>query len=376
MQKISIGNLKTGMKIARSIYDGDGQLLLSKGMLLTAIYIKRLAELQIPSVYIERNIPHFNINYSNDKMIDEDINNERIRISAIQNLSSAFDKCQLTGSLDTAVIVDTTQEIVNNILSNPLYLVQATDIRKYDDYTFAHSVNVCTLSTVLGIMCQYTRHQLDELALGALLHDIGKIKISLDILNKPSELDNNEFEIMKTHSEVGFELLRKTTQFSVVPMHVAYQHHEKYDGSGYPRGLVGDNIHEYARIVAIADVFDALTSDRVYKEACLPHIAYEIMMEEGEKHFDKNLLNLFFDNVAIYPLGTAVQLTTGEYAVVTDIQKGFTLKPQLQLIANSNKTLISPTVILDLQKIDTTSIQRVLSEDELLELFSVDWIKY
>ncbi|MDF2565903.1 MAG: phosphodiesterase [Massilibacillus sp.] len=372
MQKISTENLKVGMKIARSIYDADGQLLLSKGMLLTDIYIKRLEALQIPSVYIERNMPHFTIHYPNTSMSDDDINSEKIRVSAIKNLSAAFDKCQLTGSLDTEVIVDTTQVIVNSILNNPCYIVQATDIRKYDDYTFAHSVNVCALSTMLGILCQYTRPQLDELALGALLHDIGKIKISLDILNKPSQLDNNEFEIMKSHSELGFELLRKTTQLSVVPMHVAFEHHEKYDGSGYPRGLVANSIHEYARIVAIADVFDALTSDRPYKEACLPHIAYEIMMEEGEKHFDENLLKIFFDNVAVYPVGTAVQLTTGEYAIVTDIQKGFTLRPILQLIANSKKKLIKATALLDLYKNNNTSINRVLTEDELTDLLSPD----
>lgn len=370
MQKISTENLKVGMKIARSIYDADGQLLLSKGMLLTDIYINRLETLQIPSVYIERNIPHLAIHYPNTGMSDNDINSEKIRVSAIKNLSGAFDKCQLTGSLDTEVILETTQEIVTSILSNPFYIVQATDIRKYDDYTFAHSVNVCALSTMLGILCQYTRAQLDELALGALLHDIGKIKISLDILNKPSQLDNNEFEIMKTHSEIGFELLRKTTQLSVVPMHVAFEHHEKYDGSGYPRGLAANDIHEYARIVAIADVFDALTSDRPYKDACLPHIAYEIMMEEGDNHFDQTLLKLFFDNVAVYPIGTAVQLTTGEYGIVTDIQKGFTLRPTLQLIANSKGKLIKSEALIDLSKSNNTSIKRVLSEDELTELLS------
>jgi len=368
MQKISTKNLKVGMKIAKSIYDADGQLLLSKGMLLTDIYIKRLEELQIISVYIERNMPHLKIHYSNNSMSNDDINGEKIRISAIKNLSTAFDKCQLTGSLDTEVILNTTQDIVNSILSNPSYIVQATDIRKYDDYTFAHSVNVCALSTMLGILCQYTRSQLDELALGALLHDIGKIKISLDILNKPGQLDTNEFEIMKTHSEVGFELLRKTTQLSVVPMHVAFEHHEKYDGSGYPRGLAANDIHKYARIVAIADVYDALTSDRVYKDACLPHIAYQIMMEEGDKHFDATLLKLFFDNVAVYPIGTAVQLTTGEYAIVTDIQKGFTLRPTLQLIANSKKKLIKSKAPLNLYKNNNTSINRVLDEDELTEL--------
>jgi len=370
MKKISTENLKVGMKIARSIYDVDGQLLLSKGMFLTDIYIKRLEALQIISVYIERNIPHLMIHYSNDSMSNENANAEKIRISAIKNLSTAFDKCQLTGSLDTEVIVNTTQDIVNSILSNPFYIAQATDIRKYDNYTFAHSVNVCVLSTTLGILCQYKRSQLDELALGALLHDIGKIKISLDILNKPGQLDNTEFEIMKTHSEVGFELLRKTTQISVVPMHVAFQHHEKYDGSGYPRGLAAEHIHQYARIVAIADVYDALTSDRPYKDACLPHIAYQIMMDEGEKHFDENLLKLFFESVAVYPIGTAVQLKTGEYAIVTDIHKGFTLRPTLQLIANSEKKLIKSEAPLDLSKNNNTSISRVLNEDELTELLS------
>ncbi|WP_110955258.1 HD-GYP domain-containing protein [Anaerosinus massiliensis] len=373
MQKLSTENLKVGMKMARSIYDVDGQLLLSKGMLLTDTYIRRLELLQIPSVYIETTIPHLNIKYPDDHDVDDDVIGEKLRISTIRNVSQTFHKCQLTGTIDEESILHTTEDIINGLLLNPNNVVQATDIRRYDDYTFAHSVNVCVLSVMLGLLCEYSRQKLDELALGALLHDIGKTKIPLSILNKPGALSDEESEIMKKHSEIGFELLRKTTKFSVVPMHIAFQHHEKYDGSGYPRELFGNNIHEYARIVAIADVYDALTSDRPYKKSCLPHIAYKIMMEEGSSHFDPVLLKLFFDNVAIYPIGTAVQISTGQYGIVINTLKGCTLRPVLQLIANQNKTLISSNFILDLRDYKNTSILRVIREDELADIFSIDW---
>lgn len=363
MHKISAKNLKPGMKLGQSIHNIEGSLLLTEGTKLTDKLIDRLKALKIPSVYIVSQLPDDNVEYP------QSIIDQKTRTAAIKTVYTTFNKCKLATSLDIAAIQLTIQSIIENIISNKNTIMQASDIRKYDDYTFAHSVNVCTLSVMLAVLSHFNETHLKEVALGALLHDIGKTQIPLGILNKPGVLSDEELEIMKTHAWLGFELLRRTQGFSVVPMHIAFQHHEKYDGSGYPRQLAGTNIHEYARIVAIADVYDALTSDRPYKKSCTPDIAYKIMTQYSPGHFDRKLLQLFFDNVAIYPVGTLVKLTFGYYATVIDVQKGFTKNPSLRLIADQNKRPIKHSAVINLKESHNDyQIERVLEEEELLEL--------
>lgn len=363
MHKISAKNLKPGMKLGQSIHNIEGNLLLIEGTILTDNLIDRLYSLQIPSVYVISNLPDCAVEYP------PHIINQKTRTEAIKAVYTTFNKCKLAASFDIGAVQSTIQSIIENIISNKHAIIQASDIRNYDDYTFAHSVNVCTLSTMLAILSNYDEVHLKEIALGALLHDIGKTQIPLEILNKPGVLSDEEMELMKTHAWLGFELLRKTQSFSVVPMHIAFQHHEKYDGSGYPRQLANTEIHEYARIVAIADVYDALTSDRAYKKSCTPDIAYKIMTQYSPGHFDEKLLQIFFDNVAIYPVGTLVKLTFGYYAMVIDVQKNFTKSPSLRLIADQNKRPIKHPAIINLKDShENYQIERVLEEEELLEL--------
>lgn len=361
MQRISIKNLKPGMYLGRSIYDSNGHLLLYKGALLTDSYIRKLRHLSIPAIYIENSALL-------DLEIPEDIINEKIRVKSIKIVANIFKKCQLSDNIDTNIIFHTTEQIIKEIMHNRDNLVQMSAIRTYDDYTFSHSVNVCALSVMVGILLDYKLDALIELATGALLHDIGKIKLPKTILNKESILTAEEFKIIERHPMLGFDLLRHNTSYSLLSMRIALDHHEKIDGTGYPRGLKGKNIHEYARIVAITDVYDALTADRIYKPACRPHEAYETMMNEGADHFDVDLLELFFSNIAIYPVGIGIELTSGHYAIVIKAEKNHTTTPTVKVIATGLEELMTPPITLDLSQPNTPSILRVLNEEELLNL--------
>jgi len=187
------------------------------------------------------------------------------RSNTIKMVKESFNKIEQKHSLNIRVIKETVSDIVDELLNNRDILFSLSDIRAFDDYTFAHSVNVCILAIMTGITMGYSHTQLNELGVGALLHDIGKLRINLKILNKPGELTRNEFREIKQHPEFGFRILRDYEDLSLLSTHVAYQHHERWDGQGYPRNLVGENILEYARITAVADVYDALLANRPYR---------------------------------------------------------------------------------------------------------------
>lgn len=363
MQKISIANLQPGMIVAKNIYDADANLLLSKDIVLTERYIERLRTMSLSAIYIATKDPHNNIIYP------EDILREQTRLKAIKSISNTFQKCLCKKKLDVDAVSEVTQDIIDEIMQSRSRMIQLTNIMSFDEYTFSHSVNVCAIATLLGVISDYSPKRLTELALGAILHDIGKIKIPLSILNKKDRLTDEEMQVMKKHSEYGFDLLRATSHLSVVPMHVAFQHHENFNGTGYPRGLKQARIHEYARIVAIADVYDAITTDRPYQKARTPHQAYEIMLADSGNKFDTSLLEVFFENLAIFPVGSFVLLNNNFYAMVIEIPEGLSFTPIIKVIAKPNKTFLKEDLCIDLKEYASIYITRNLTEEETLSLF-------
>ena len=365
MHKLSIKALKPGMVIGRSIYNPEGCFLLTRGQVLTITYIQRLTRLNIPSVYVLSGNPILDISPETD-----DIVKEKTRTHALQNVFAVFNNCQLTESINVDFMKQTASSIVEDLISNHNNLIQVTDIRRYDDYTFSHSVNVAILSTMLGTMRNYTKSQLNILTLGALLHDIGKTKTPIEILKKPRKLVPFEEEIMRRHPLKGAEILERASLASDIPIYIAQQHHEKCDGTGYPHQLQGEEINEFAKIVAIADVYDALTSDRPYKKAYRPDLAFNIMTKFNASHFDANLLQLFFDNVAIYPVGTILKLNEGSYAIVVHVQTGRTQTPIVHIIADKNMKPFKNPKRVDLYQNRDLQIELVLDEYELMAIFS------
>lgn len=362
MYKIAVENSLPGMVVARSIYAHDGLLMLKKGSSLTRGYIERLKKANIYFIYISIDTPALKLTLPPPLITEE---THRL---AVKKLYRAVEKYKYSKQLQISPLKKVVLPLIQELLANENILYQTTDIRSHDDYTFAHSINVCVLSTMVGHALGYQQEQLRSLALGALLHDIGKTPIPLRILNKPGPLTPEEMALVKTHARVGFDILRTMPDFTFVPLQIALQHHERFDGNGYPQGLKGEEIYEYARIVAIADVYDALTSDRPYKRAYTPDVAHRIMTRESPGHFDPLFLKLFFDHVALYPVGTIVKLTFGYYAVVTEVHSNATERPILRLIADDQKKALKHPALINLKDANDHIIESVATGEEVLAL--------
>ncbi|NLK07608.1 MAG: HD-GYP domain-containing protein [Firmicutes bacterium] len=309
MQIKRVEALKPGMQLARTIYTSDGRILLSAGTILRESYIKRLIEFGYPAVYIG--------DPAVAARVKEPIS-EVTRHKAMKVLHEGFSAVKVGGTFDLAPIEDVVYSMIDEVIINSDVAVHLTDIRSHDDYTFGHSVNVCVLSIVMGIALELDQRNLAELAMGAMLHDVGKTQIPEKILLKSSKLNAVEWEEMKRHARFGFDLLRLKPELSAKAAHVAYQHHERVNGSGYPRGLVDDEIHLFARIASVADTYDAMTSDRVYRKGVPPHLALQAIAGLRGLQFDPELVDIFLKSVVPYPPGCKVELANGDVGMVVD----------------------------------------------------------
>ncbi|MGE5604573.1 MAG: HD-GYP domain-containing protein, partial [Bacteroidota bacterium] len=182
--------------------------------------------------------------------------------------------------------------LIDEIVSNQKNMLGMADIRLHGDYIYGHSVNVCTIAVKIGLLLGYNQLKLAELGIGALFHDIGMTKIPLRILDKTSNLTNDEIKLIQTHPEIGFGMLKDNQAISMVSAHVAYQHHERYDGSGYPRGIAGEAIHEFARITAVADVYDSMTTEKIYRPAKSTAETLQYIQSNSGTHFDPNIVDI------------------------------------------------------------------------------------
>jgi HD-GYP domain-containing protein (c-di-GMP phosphodiesterase class II) len=363
VRKLSIDQIKDGMKVSKTVYSSDGLKLIAAGTYLNKKLIRRLKFLGIPAVYIDDGL-------MNDVEV-EDIIRDEIRVETIKLVKKSFDFKQKVGQkiiIDDQSLVKNIEDIIDEIISKGKTVVNLIDIRKFDDYTFAHSVNVCVLAVLTGCSLGYSKSKLTLLGMGALLHDVGKIKVPSRVLNKPGKLDRDEFEMVKRHSVDGYEILKNNKDFNNIVAEVAYQHHERYLGQGYPEGLKKDEIHEFSKITGIVDVYDAITADRIYRKAYAPHEAYEMMAGQGNNLFDFNILKSFLDNVAVYPVGTFVRLNTGEVAGVVKVIRGLTQRPVVRIYFNENGIAIKDPFEIDLSEKLNITIVDVIKEEEMEKL--------
>lgn len=356
MIRIAIENARPGMILARHIYNSDGKVLLAAGIKLNEHYLVRLKELGIPAIYIYDRLT--------EGIEIVDIVSEETKLQALSNFKNLFQEAQENRRLNLESTRKVIDNIIREIFQNKNALINLAEVRAYDDYTFAHSVDVCVLSIVTGISLGFNQIQLRDLGIGALLHDIGKTKINKQLLNKIEPLSIQEFEIIKKHSAEGFEILRQYPELSLLSAHVAFQHHERFDGSGYPRGLRGKEIHPYATITAVVDVFDALTSDRVYCRGLLTHEALDLIASQTKVLFDPETVSAFLENIAPYPVTTMVQLNTSEIGIVVDVNKKCRHRPIVRVLFNAELKETPEFREIDLAKHKNIFITRVLVQGE------------
>ena len=342
MRKINVNQVLLGMRLSRPVFTNEGRILLTSGMELNNIYMERLIENGIEELYIEDEI--------SKGIIVVDVVHEHTRQEAKSIIKTMMTDYNFSSLINVDQVGEIVIKMIEELLENDDILVNLADIRSVDDYTFEHSVNVCIFSLISGIGLGYNVPRLKDLGMGALLHDIGKLRIPEQILKKPSRLSVDEFDEIKRHTIYGYEILKNCPSVSMVSAFIAIGHHERYDGSGYPLQLKGESIHQCARIVAVADVYDALTSNRVYRKKLKSHEVVEYMILTGSQHFDKEILDTFLKYVALYPIGSGVVLNTNERAIVVKTNAESPIKPVVRIVFDKFDRKLKEPTELDLEQ--------------------------
>ena len=280
-------------KLDYDLYDENGTLLYKSGDELTS---EILLSLNYKAVYKEsqdtsqvENNTLINLTGKELKSIFPEKTTRLLMSNTRKLVQQAFE----TNALDMEICQDTRDIILNEVYEKADVFESIGQFRIIDEYTFSHRVNVSALSSALGLKLNLSENELKELALGTLLHDVGKLRVPPSILNKPGKLTPEEFEIIKTHTTLGYKVVREEMGLAENIALIALQHQEKYGGGGYPFGLKGNDISYYAQITSVIDVYDALVSKRVYKEALPSHEALRVLIDEGSKSFNPVLLYKF-----------------------------------------------------------------------------------
>lgn len=348
MRLMPIEFCKPGMKLGKKIFNDDGLVLLSDHAELTAITIRRLTQLGLKYLYIEDALTS---DVKIPEMISEETKRESMRVIK-QNFHEMMEKPFSPKQSAYPSLGKNFRHVVTNLISelssNENAMIMLHDMHDTDFYLFRHSLNVCIYSVMMGIGRGYGENDLTTLSLGALLHDIGKTQIPLEILQKPSKLTDEEYTIIKRHSEYGYRLLKDEPNIPLLSAHCAYQHHERVDGTGYPRGIGGSEIHEYSKLIGIVDSFDAMTSHRVYRAGMLPHQALEILYTGAGTLYEQDLLEVFRDRIAVYPVGVTVKLNTGEIGVVVDLNAMMPQRPIVRILYDAEGQALKQVYEVDM----------------------------
>lgn len=315
--------------------------------------------------------------YNDNRKISDELPRAREMHARARSIAKGFlESVRLGNNFDAGQAKVVVSDCVDSIIANPHTLMWLSLLKNVDEYTSEHSVNVCMLAVVLGRAEGLPREQLEDLGLCGLLHDMGKAKTPLEILNKEGALNDAEFEIMKAHTTEGYELLRNRSDVLPEAAEVAYSHHERLNGRGYPRALAADKIRYFSRIVAIVDAYDAITSNRCYSQARSSLEGLQILMGSRGSHFDPDLVQQFVQCIGVYPAGSIAELSNGEIAIVLPVRENPN-KPKLLVVRDQRKKPC-PERMLNLAddpldaKGQPLSIRNLLSDG----LFGIDLKQY
>jgi HD-GYP domain-containing protein (c-di-GMP phosphodiesterase class II) len=260
---------------------------------------------------------------------------------------------QLGQSFDSSEAQKTVKQCVDSVIANQEAMLWLGLLKDVDEYTARHSLNVGLLSIILGRAEGLSRDELETVGLCGMLHDMGKSRIPLDILNKEGSFTNEEFEVMKTHTTLGYEILTQQADITTEVAEVAYNHHERLSGNGYPRGLPAEKIGYYTRIVAIADAYDAITSKRIYSPSKTSLEGLRILIGAKGTHFDSELIDRFVECIGIYPSGSVAELSNGEIGIVLPTPPELRETPKVLVIRGSDKQICEEKCVdLSLKQLD------------------------
>lgn len=324
MRRVSLNDLNDDMVLAKAIYQGP-RLILERGINCLTRYTQQLNNIGIFSVYVEDELAA--------GIHVPDVICESTREKCNATISTIFRKLKQQGNFDSSLLDEMIQTLLDDLFSREDILSSLSQISTINDETMVHSVNVTIYCLLIGKRMNYSREQLKALAEGAILHDIGKIKLEESVLLKNTELTADEYSHVKEHSALGYALIQSYSTLSEEGKLVILQHHERLDGSGYPEGLKGDEIHPYAQIAAIADMFDALTTERCYRKSLSNYKTYRILKRDANnRKLNADMLDILLEHIAIYPNGIIVNLSDGTHGIVKSQNPGQSFRPIVRVI--------------------------------------------
>lgn len=335
--KISMHQAKCGMQLSRTIYYNNGLVLLPKGAVLTSKAIIRLKFYGIDELFIywlkqaedvQESVMGNYIAHIRETKVFKDF--DKLHTQSVNLVKNTFNGMIKDNSkINTNVLISE----VDRLLKNSENSIQVFDmlhcIRDYDDSTYVHCVNVSLICNVLGKWLEFSKEDIQTLTLCGLLHDVGKLMMPKEIIAKPGKLTEHEFTMIKTHPYVGYTILQNDIDEHV--RNAVLQHHEKCDGSGYPNGLMKDEIDEFAKIVTIADVYDAMTANRVYRKGLCPFDAIEVFEKEGFQKYEPRYLLVFLERMVESYINRGVQLSNNEKGEIIMINKCALSKPVVRV---------------------------------------------
>jgi HD-GYP domain-containing protein (c-di-GMP phosphodiesterase class II) len=360
MQRLAMESVRPEMISAVDIFDPGGRSMIRAGGALQENHIEMLQSLGFGSVYV--NLPYLGQTRPPDNLVRPDFRTEAVKI-----IRCVYDEFRVQKEVDVNPLRDLASKLVNEVIINRNQLFQLVDLRTPETYLPAHVFNVAVLSVLTALKMEYSPVKLHELALGALVMDIGEMLLPSAILRKKGKLEPEEMLEVKKHPEAGFEGLRKKMRGLPTPsLHVAYQHHESFDGKGYPRGVAGSEIHEFARIASVVDMFDALLSDRPFRHYYLPHEAASILHALAGRLLDPEVVMRFAFCVALYPQGSLVQLDTQEICEVESVGAKQPDRPRLQLLTDAWGNRRKDRESIELEKMPSRYIVKVLKDQEIM----------
>ncbi|NLK20601.1 MAG: HD-GYP domain-containing protein [Epulopiscium sp.] len=331
IRRTLVDMLEPGMILGKDLDSPFGNMLLKKGYVFEQKVIDKLIEHNVEYVYT--------LEIVNDKISDNLVRtvkfDEILYMDYYKEATKIMRQIAYDVRLGKTLKISTVRNIVNTLLeqifakNNILYCLNL--IKNCDEYTYTHCVNVCLLSTTLGKWLSLNDKDLKQLAYSALFHDLGKYKIPLEILNKPAKLTVKEFELIKQHPVHGYEIVKDMIGLTPNVAYGVLMHHEKENGTGYPFGIKGSQIHLFGKIISIADIYDALTSDRSYHKRISPFKAAEMISRESFFNIDPEIASTFLNNIATFYIGCTVNLSTDQKGKIIYLYPNKPTRPLVEL---------------------------------------------
>lgn len=355
MRWVSLQRIKGERILARHILDERGRILLARGKHLTPSLIGRLRSLGIGSVCVE---DAATADIEVHELIAPELRQSMLEATyqvltetALGNPSSRIVRAPQLRKRLQPLVLDVVAQLRRSHNGEHFGNVYLSDGELYH-----HSVNVALFALAVGVGMGLSERELTELGIGMLLHDIGKLKIPERVLKKPGKLSEEEYQLMKLHTSYGYEMLKESSDLSAASMLIALQHHERVDGTGYPRGLKKGEMHLFSRIAAVVDVYEALSANRAYRPAFLPHEALELLMGGSGSQFDEEVIGAFLRTISVYPVGMTVVLSNGYRGVVTQSPPVMTQRPVVRVLEDDQGNPVPEVWEVDLGKALTIQI--------------------